>query len=248
MKSVRIFLAAIVMAAAPYCASAQGSSERIAIGREQIAFPVPVTYVSTTSIPVLRRMAEAATQDTHRLLFALYPAEDVEAWRSGKPLRGERYFLVQTEKQGEAQLLSHADFSSLKLALKQRVASRVVSNDAAARKQQSDAQRQADSNIPELLRELSLPPMTMKIGETTILGIADEQSASISTASATKVSVVSGGQPKEAVLVSVSTVLLVKGKLVNIYGYSSYTGTEDLRWLKNESKALVNQFVAANRG
>ena len=48
-------------------------------------------------------------------------------------------------------------------------------------------------------------------------------------------------------MASVSTVLLAKGKLINIYGYSRYQGPDDLRWLQDESKALVEQFSSATR-
>jgi hypothetical protein len=247
LRNVALVLFALLLNAVTCNVNAQGDVVRVTIGRETLTLPVPAHYVSTDGLPKLQAIVEAATPTTHRLLFALYPKKDVDAWRNDQSLQGDRYFLIQTEKQSEPHSLSQAEFARLKLALRQRVAERIVGNDAGANKQRIEHQRELDANLPALRKQLSLPPMTMQIGETVILGIADDQPTSLSTASATKLAAASEGRTLDALMVSVSTVLLAKGKLVNIYGYSRYQRPDDLRWLQDESKALVEQFSSANR-
>jgi hypothetical protein len=247
LKRAYIVLVATLFSSHLCNAAEPSNAPSFTVGRAAIALPVPAGYVSTAEIPALKTLAETATQSTHRLLVGLFPKEDVDAWRSGQPLKTDRYFLIQTEKQAEAESMTQAEYARLKSALKQRVAARIVGNDAAANRQTTDDQRQLDANLPAIRKQFTLPPMKMSLGETAILGISEDQPSSISTASATKLSASSEGKTVDTVMVSVSTVLLCKGKLINIYGYSTYRGPDDLSWLQGESSRLAARLSAANQ-
>jgi hypothetical protein len=247
LKSVSIALVATLLSFVPCYAAELSNAPSATVGRTPIALPVPDGYVSTTEIPALKTLAETVTQATHRLLVGLFRKEDVVAWRNGQPLKTDRYFLIQTERQAEAESMTQAEYARLKSALKQRVAARIVGNDATANRQTTDAQRQLDASLPALRRQFALPPIKMSLGETTILGISEDQTSSVSTASATKLSAASEGKTVDTVMVSVSTVLLCKGKLINIYGYSTYRSPDDLNWLQGESSRLVATLSAANQ-
>jgi hypothetical protein len=247
LKRTSIVVVAALLSLIPCRAAEPLNPSGVTVGRTPIALPVPDGYVSSAGIPALRTLAEGATQSTHRLLVGLFRQEDVDAWRSGKPMRSDRYFLIQTEKQAETESMSQAEYAQLKGALRQRVAARVVANDTTANRQTMTDQRQLDANLPALRKQLALPPMKMSIGETAILGISEELASSFSTVSATKLSAVSEGRTVGAVMLSVSTVLWCKGKLINIYGYSTYNGPNDLSWLQGESSRLVAKLLAANQ-
>jgi hypothetical protein len=233
-----------LLAFSQHAAVAQEKPKAVTIAGQNLTLPVPDNYVKSDEIPVFHANAEAATPPAGRLLLALYPKENADALRRGKPIDNGRYFLISTERESEALSLSISDFAQIRDYLKKRTATELNKSNEDTRKA---AQAHIDANFAKLLKQFSLQPMTIRMGDTVKLGLIDEQENYLSTASTTRLSVIGGGKATEKYSISVSTLALVKGKMIIILGYSKYRGEEDFLWLKRESKAVVNHIHSANR-
>lgn len=246
MKKISVFLFLNVFLYSASHSTEKENFSMVNIGNQPIVLPIPKDLVNVENIPKLYAASEAVTPSSHRLLSAFYQKDKIEAWLNGKPLQTDRYFFIQTERQEEEKTMTISDFSRLKLALNKSITEKIKKEQSPSSKDQED-ERDVNNNISNLQKRYKLQPFDFRLGNTIILGKTDEQENYLSTASVTKNTYKFGNKKEEVLMASVSTILLAKGKLINIYGYCKYSGEEDLNWLKDMSKTIASRTTSANQ-
>lgn len=246
MKTLRILLL-LSLVASSACQSAEDEKVYVgSVGNQRILLPTPKGFVSVETIPKLYAGSEAVTPPSHRFINAFYEKDRVEAWLNGKPLDIDRYFIIQTERQEEEKTMTVSEFSRLKLALNKAIIEKTKKEQPPSSMDLKD-QRDVKNNISQLQKRYKLQPFDFRLGNTIILGKTEEQENYLSTASVTKNIFKFGNKSEEVLMASVSTILLAKGKLINIYGYCKYSREEDLTWLQDMSKTIASKTSSVNQ-
>jgi hypothetical protein len=220
MAAVR-FLAALVCAASLQCVAAPFA---IQVGETRIALDAPPGFADTgfTGSPRLQDIAEALTSASNRiLLFALSDA-DLRRFMAGDPMELKRYMLVATPKVSERESLSAGAFTRL-VGDALRSLGTAPAADADYRKY-LDAQPQGRAS---LLAEL-----------------AKEQSV-LSVLQGSRLPPARRGEP-ETYLLSSATLMLVRGKTLNLTVYSPYESAADIDWVRAITVRWIEELKRLN--
>jgi hypothetical protein len=207
MAAVRRLLAALACAVPLQCAAAPFA---IPLGDTRIALDAPPGFADTgfTGSPRLQELAEGLTSASNRvLLFALTDA-DLRRFMVGDQMEVKRYMVVATPKGSEHDSLSAGSFIRL-------------ANDSLRSLGSAPA---AGTDCPRYLD--NLPP-----GRAALLAqLASEQTV-VSVLQGTRIPPQRRSEPPSYVLSS-TTLLLVRGKALNLSVYSAYETEDDVEWIR----------------
>jgi hypothetical protein len=211
------------------------------IGRALVDLPVPPGFVEPSrSVPPLRTLGERMTPPSSRLLALFIGESDERDAREGRQPTMARYFMAQTLRQTEEQVLGSADFGVVKNMLRQQYQQLLTSVTGAA-------QGHLDNAMREIGRDAGQEVPSLKIGEMRGLDVFDEREGSISLLAMTKLALQQpGGQVVEMPLAMSITTARVKDKLLYFYAYSQYRSAADLDWLRATTREWLPRLAAAN--
>ena len=222
MAAVRRLLAALACAVPLQCAAAPFA---IPLGDTRIALDAPPGFADTgfTGSPRLLELGESLTSASNRvLLFALSDA-DLRRFMVGDQLEAKRYMVIATPKGAERDSLSAGGFIRM-------------ANDS--------------------LRSLGSPPAagteypryldTQPPGRAALLAqLANDQTV-VSVLQGTRLAPQRRNEPPSYVLSS-TTLLLVRGKALNLAVYAAYETEDDVAWVRSVTARWIEELKRLNR-
>ena len=224
MAVVRI-LAALLAALSLNCAAAPFV---VRLGADRIVLDTPPGFADTTELasPRLQDLAEALTSASNRiLLFALSDA-DVRRFTQGEQLGARRYMIAVTPKGLERERVTPGQLASFIADSLQDLGKPVETAD-----------------IVKFLE-------TQPIGKLHLIAELKREPAIVSVLQATRHPPLPGKafweSSKPQYLFFTTTILLVRGKAIQLVVYSLYDGPEDTEWLKTITLRWVDGLLLLN--
>lgn len=220
MFSMRI-LAALLAAAALECAAAPFALQ---LGDARIGLDAPPGFADTsfTGSPRLQDLAETLTSASNRILLFAISDADLRRFMAGDQMELKRYMLVAVPKGSEYDNLSAGAFA--------RMAGDSLRDLGAAPPADTDAPRYLDKQPPgraALLADLAKEPTVLSILQGTRLPPQHRN------------------DPPTYVL-STTTLMLLRGKALNLAVYSAYETDLDLEWIRSVTARWIEDLKRLN--
>jgi hypothetical protein len=222
MRILAAVLAAVVTAAAPNCAAAPFV---VPIGDARLVLDSPPGFSDTTftGSPRLQELAEQLTAASNRiLLFALTDA-DLRRFTVGDPIEAKRYMVAVTPRGIERERITAKVFSAY-VVDSLRELGELPKKPAADYRDYLDRQDGRPALLAELRREAEVVSML--------------QGARLAEAKAT-------GEPAKYML-STTTLLLLRGKALNLTVYGAYETPADLDWIRLITTRWIEELQRLN--
>ena len=221
MPSMRI-LALLLAVAAFECAAAPFA---VQLGDTRIALDAPPGYADTgfTGSPRLQEHAESITSASNRvLLFAISDA-DLRRFMGGDPMELKRYMVIATPKNAERERLSAGDFA--------RLAGHSLHSLGTAPAAGTDFPRYLD---------------TQPAGRASLLAELAKDQSTVSVLQGTRIPSQKRNEPPSYVL-STTTLMLTRGKALNLALYTAYENDVDLEWIRETTLRWIEDLRRLNR-
>ena len=170
----------VLILAAPASSRAADPAVATRIGPVSLSLPSPDGFTEpSVLVPQLRQIGETMTPPTNRLLALFVSDGDVKLAVSGKEPELTRYFMVQTLRKTEANVVTTNEFLRLRNLLRgqyQELLSRVAPR----------VQGHLDSAARSIGKDSGIPDLSLRVGELRAVEIFDDRSTSISLLALTK--------------------------------------------------------------
>jgi hypothetical protein len=222
MAAVRLLLAALACVLPLQCGAAPFA---IPLGDTRIALDAPPGFADTgfTGSPRLQELAESLTSASNRvLLFALSDA-DLRRFMGGDQMEAKRYMVVATPKGSERDSLSAGDFARLV----------------------SDSLRNLGS-APAAGTEYPRYLDTQPQGRAALLAQLARDQTVVSVLQGSRLQSKSRVEPPTYILSS-TTLLLVRGKALNLAIYTAYETEDDVEWVRSVTARWIEDLKRLNR-
>jgi hypothetical protein len=210
------------------------------VGAVNLSLPLPAGFTEPSAlVPQLRQLGETMTPPTTRLLAIFVSDKDVKLALSGTEVTLIRYFVVQTSRKNEENTFTINDFSKFRNVLRGQFQELIAS--AAP-----EIQGQLDSASRSIGKGAGINDFQLRVGETKAIEIFDDTSTSISLLFLSKHTVQVAGKVEEVPMAMALTTAIVKGKLVNFNAYSRYRSSQDIEWIRSQTKMWLTRVNSAN--
>ena len=226
MESVRIFAALSLSLCA---ASTAASPISIPVGDTRVILDAPVGYADTTftGSPRLQELAESLTSASNRVLLFAISDGDLRRFTLGEPPEFRRYMVVVTPKVGERERLTPAAFQ------------RMVTDAT-----QGFQAPPADAEITKLLEK-------QPVGQAMVLAELRKDSAVLSQLQGTrlpptKIPGFFGSTERQNFMLSTSTMMLVRGKALNLAVFTLFDGADDVAWVRSMTLRWAEDLLKLN--
>ena len=208
------------------------------IGTQNITITQPQGWVDISSInPEWVVLSQKLMPSDLRLLTGSWERSDVELFLLNKAPLLQRYFLFSTYKGTENISFTKSKFKQLKESFKNKfdsMPSRIADKIKAAEKQASDIL--SDSNHTIKVSNKSIVP----------LGIDYDDENALSASLISTTSVTENGKEKILMQACVMSIILVKDKILIIYGYTPFREQKDLKWCQEQSLIIIQSILNEN--
>ncbi|HEX5478033.1 MAG TPA: hypothetical protein VFX09_09270 [Burkholderiales bacterium] len=208
--------------------SAQAAPFAVRIGETRIALDAPAGFADTTftGSPRLQEFAEALTSASNRILLFAVTDADLRRFTVGDPIDARRYMVAVTPRGLEREHISPAEFRTfVDESLRELGQSPAP---AADYRKFLDAQ----PGRQPLLAELRRDPETVSVLQGSRLvsppvgAFADE--------------------PPAKYVLSTTTLVLVRGKALNLGVFCAYEGPADLEWIRTMTEHWTDELLRLN--
>jgi len=224
MALMRI-LAVLLAALSLNCAAAPFS---VRLGLEKIVLDTPPGFTDTTDLasPRLQDLAATLTADSNRVLLFALSDSDVRRFTMGDQIEARRYMIAVTPKGLERERVGVEQFAALV----------------------SDSLRDLGKPVapPDLVRFLESQP----IGKANLLAELRKEPTTVSILQATRTPPVPGGtfwsSSKPQYLLFTTTLLLVRGRALQLTVFGLYNGPADMDWLTATTRRWVDELLRLN--
>jgi hypothetical protein len=223
LAGVRRLLATLVLAAALPAAAAPFA---VQLGAERVVLDAPLGFADTGNLasPRLQEVAEALTSASYRILLFAIADEDLRRFMTGDRLEMRRYMIVATPRALERERVTERQFEVLVLNSLPGAGPAVAPADA---KKHLDGQPHGATNS---LAELQRGPGVVSLLQGTRLPSQ-------------------GGGWREApakYLLSTSTLLLVRGKALQLAVYTAFDTPADMSWASAVTRQWIDDLLRLN--
>jgi hypothetical protein len=201
----------------------------VRLGDTRIVLDVPAGYADTTftGSPRLQELAEALTSASNRILVFAISDDDLRRFTQGDRPEFRRYMLVATPKASEHDHVTPRAF--------QRIA--------------DDALRglNAPAQAGDIARQLEAQP----VGMTAPIAQLRRDAAAITLLQGTRLEPTKtprllGSDVRENFILSTSTLILVRGKVLNVQAFTLFDAAEDEAWLRALTARWVDELQRLN--
>jgi len=219
---MRRLLLALLLACATW---AQAAPYAVQLGAERVVLDAAPGFSDTTFLasPRLQELAESLTSASNRILLFAITDADLRRFMNGDRMDLRRYMIAVTPGGLERERVSHALFAtfvgdSLRgLGQPVQAADYVKYLDAQPEGKASLlAELRKDPEVVSVLQGTRLPPLASSWNE------------------------------KPQYLLSTTTLLLVRGKALNVAVYSGYDDAADLEWIRFITQRWVEELLRLN--
>jgi len=213
------------------------------LGGVSIELPAPKGFseVRDVSPQTYKRAERMMTIPQNRLLTLFVPDTDLNRFLKNQEtaLKYNRYIMVQTPRFAESLEMSSKDFHELAGRIRQE-------QNQFPKRHREEAQSYVDGITKRFSKEHEIS-MDLKIGQPRPLGVFAEGDNFIASAMLTKMKGAVGEETMEVIMVSVSSFIRVKNKLIFGWLYSKYESQHDIDWIRAATKDWIKEILAANR-
>ena len=204
-------------------ANAVAAPFAVQVGEARLALDAPAGFSDTqfTGSPRLAELAETLTPASNRiLLFALEDA-DLRRFMAGDSIELRRTVLAATARGMERERLSSAGFKAF---------------------------------VAESLRELGSPPAAGELtryldsqppGRANLIAELRADADVVSVLQGTRLAASRSSEPPRY-LVSTNTLMLLRGKALNLGVFSRYEGSADLEWIRAATARWIDELQRLN--
>jgi hypothetical protein len=205
---------------ATFAAVASAAPFAVQVGEARIGLDAPPGFADTgfTGSPRLQELAESLTSASNRILLFAISDLDLRKFMVGDPPELRRYMLVVTPKSLEREHVTRAAFDQLV-----GDALRAVGSMAPPEKPATEYLDSQPPGKPYLLTELRREPEIVSVLQGTRLppqGRYDE---------------------KPLYLFTTTTLMLLRGKALNLSVYSAYESPADLEWIRSITARWIGE-------
>jgi len=195
------------------------------VGESRIGLDAPPGFADTTSIgsPRLQELAESLTSASNRILLFAISDLDLRRFTVGDPPEFRRYMLAVTPKGLERERVTRNAFDFFV-----GDALRELGQPAPAGKSFAEVLGSQPLGKPSLLAELRRDPDV------------------VSVLQGARLPPPQGRQEKPHYLLSTTTLLLVRGKALNLAVYSGYDSPADVEWIRSITARWVEELQRLN--
>jgi hypothetical protein len=201
----------------------------VQLGDARVVLDAPAGYADTTftGSPRLQELAEALTSASNRVLLFAISDGDLRRFTLGDPPELRRYMLVATPKALERERIAAPAF--------QRMAEEALRGFAA---------------VPEGT-ELGSYLETQPVGLSRPLSALRRDPAVVSLLQGTRLEPTRiprlfGSEERQNLMLSSSTLMLVRGKALNVFVFSAYLSAEDAAWVRAVTARWVDDLQRLN--
>lgn len=219
-----IALAAVLAAAVP----AAAVPFTVRIGTERVVLAAPPGFSDTTELasPRLQEIGESLTSASNRILLFALTDTDLRRFMNGDSMEAKRHLIVATPKALERDRVTAEQFAGL-------VATALRDLGKPPPEDYLKSLEKQPPGSPSLLAELKR--------EATVFSVL--QGARLPSA---PVGFFSPEKPPQYVLYT-TTLLLTRGKALQLTALTGYDGAADLDWLKGITERWINELLRLNR-
>ena len=211
----------------------------ITIGSVGLTLPAPGGHVNPAgAAPQLVEAMATMVPPQNRLLAAYLPPREIELYLTRNPFSMDRYSSVQTARSAEAMTVALPLFEEIKKSMKEQAAKDMQ---AIQSRTQSHLNGAADK-----LGKAHQASVKIKVDDLSSPGTFDETATSISMTGTGAVTGSTNGNVESKSVVYAMTVLLVKGKMLFLYTYSTNRSPADVQWVKQTSLTWAGDIQRAN--
>lgn len=214
-------LIASLLLAAPLCGVAAPFA--VQLGEARVGLDAPPGFSDTgfTGSPRLQELGEALTSASNRVLLFAVSDADLRRFMTGEQLELRRYMAVVTPRGMEHQRLTEPTFKQF---------------------------------VGESLRELGKPPAAGDLqeyldsrptGEMALLAELRTDADAVSVLQGLR-SKAGGFFERSQYLLSTSTLVLLRGKALNLSVYTRYDGPADLDWIRATTARWIDELKRLN--
>ncbi len=210
---------------ATFTAAASAAPFAVQVGEARIGMDAPPGFADTgfTGSPRLQELAESLTSASNRILLFAISDLDLRKFMVGDPPELRRYMLAVTPKSLEREHVTRAMFEQLV-----GDALRAAGSTAPPEKPASEHLDSQPAGKPYLLAELRREPEIVSLLQGTRLppqGRFDE---------------------KPLYLLTTTTLMLLRGKSLNLTVYSAYEGQADVEWMRSITARWIGELQRLN--
>ncbi|MSQ49644.1 MAG: hypothetical protein EXR30_04560 [Betaproteobacteria bacterium] len=200
----------------------------VRLGIERVVLDTPPGFSDTTELasPRLQDLAETLTSASNRILVFAISDADLRRFTNGDQLEAKRYMIAVTPKGLERERVTAAQFSLFVEDSLRHLGKPVVA--------------------PEIIKFLDQQP----VGKTNLIGEVKKDASLVSVLQATRMPPLHGASMwegrKAQYLFSTTTLLLVRGKALQLSVYTLFEGPADVDWLQTISQRWVDELLRLN--
>lgn len=196
----------------------------VRLGLERVVLDAPPGFSDTTELgsPRLGELAESLTSASNRiLLFAIQDA-DLRSFMTGERMELRRYMIAVTPRGLERERVSAALFAAFV----------------------QDSLRELGAVAPQgdLRKYLNSQPQ----GKASLLAELRKEPEVVSVLQGTRLPSQGGWGEEAKYLLSTTTLLLVRGKALNVAVYSGYDDAADLDWIRYVTERWIEELRRLN--
>jgi hypothetical protein len=196
------------------------------VGEARIGLDAPPGFADTgfTGSPRLQELAESLTSASNRILVFAISDLDLRRFMVGDPPEFRRYMLAVTPKAMERERVTQSSFNLL-------VGEALRELGAAA---------PAGQGLEAFLE--GQPP-----GRAALLAELRREPAVVSVLQGARLPAQGRAQEKPQYLLSTTTLMLIRGKALNLAVYSGYDSPADLEWIRSITARWIDDLQRLNR-
>jgi hypothetical protein len=217
---MRAAIAALLFAAG----SAAAAPFAVRLGLERVVLDAPFGFSDTTELasPRLNELAESLTSASNRILLFAIADTDLRSFTVGERLELRRYMIAVTPKGLERERVSAALFSAFV----------------------HDSLRELGAAAPQgdLRGYLDSQPH----GKASLIAELRKEPEIVSVLQGTRLPSTTGWGEEPKYLLSTTTLLLVRGKALNVAVYTGYEGAADLEWIRFVTARWIEELRRLN--
>ena len=212
----------LLLAACLWVSNAVAAPFAVQVGEAKIGLDAPPGFADTTSTgsPRLQELGEALTSASNRILMFAISDADLRRFTLGDPLELRRYMVVVTPRGSERERMSESAFKAF-VGESLREFGQLPAT--------TDYQKFLDSRPPgavSLLAELRKDPDALSV----LQGTRSK----------------SGFFERAKYLLSTSSVVLLRGKTLNLSVYTQYDDPADLEWIRITTTRWIDELKRLN--
>lgn len=215
---------------------ADANPVKLKVGEQNLSIPLPAGFVDTASAaPQLKQLGEKqfVTEGSRLLVYGVEQA-GLERMKKGQGAPIQRYLQVQVPKQLEGASATPADFAEVKKL--------VMQQNPALGKPESQLTKLPKGKLGALTDEKAKQAQP---GSPLTLGVLADDERSLTALTLTRYDTKAGTTGSVTVLTATSHVL-VKDKLLHFYLYADYLKPGDADWLREAADAWIKAVLKAN--